>query len=425
MVQRIYVKCPTCGKLYQIKIQLDQNIRIFDWPICFGCIDCGESLDYTYDKNGLHPQTCSFQPNLSDWPITTIGYSSSLPITNEIYMKDLDYSESKVLFSPYINLTHKGCFLSEELDQFNLFLSRMQVNLLPYKGMLRSLLPILLKGNVNAFSKKMANLLGETKYQPLSSPREMYDTYFELIETAYYNLITPYYKEHYHNRFVKPIDDYLNGATSVNVMRIKEKLDESGKISIWYKKEALPYIAEIVNNIQTLLPAMLLSNVDRRDVMTRCYLKIVTISCKNATGIYSKGFETYTHALKIVVGLNNIIENGDIDVFTNPNVGDVDTITKFANKSGGTMLKHIENYTSIYDYLDGTMNNRVRNASSHGDSGIDYDPLTQTVKCYFDDSDRDKHYDTTLIEICRMSYVQLLHIMEVTLLAWKIVKKAK
>ena len=425
MVQRIYVKCPTCGKLYQIKIQLDQNIRIFDWPISFGCIDCGESLDYTYDKNGLHPQICNFQPDPPDTPITTIGYSSSLPITNELYMRDLNYSESILSFSPYINLTSTGRFLIKDLDQFNIFLSRMQINLLPYKGFLNSLLPIFLKGNVSAFSKKMASLFGEKEYQPLSSPSEMYDTYFELIETVYNILITPHYNELYHKHFVKPIDDYLNGATTTDVMRIKEKLDESGKISDWYKKEALPYIAEIVNNIQKFLPAMILSSVEKKDVIPRCDLKIVTISCKDATEIYSKGFETYTHALKIVVGMNNIVENGCIDVFTNPNVGDVDTITKFAYKSGGTMLKHIENYTSIYDYLDGTMNNRVRNASSHGDSGIDYDPLTQTVKCYFDDSDRDKHYDTTLIEICRMSYVQLLHIMEATLLARKIVKKAK
>ena len=139
--------------------------------------------------------------------------------------------------------------------------------------------------------------------------------------------------------------------------------------------------------------------------------------------MYSKGFETYTHALKIMVGLNNIVENGCIDTFTNPNVGGVDTIDKFARLSGGKMLEHVEDYTTIYNYLDGAMNNKVRNAVSHGEGGMEYVALTQEVKCYYDDSDRSKHYDTSLIAICKMCYVQLLHIMEVTLLARKIVEK--
>ena len=33
MVQRIYVKCPSCGKIYQLKFQIDQNIKIYEWPI--------------------------------------------------------------------------------------------------------------------------------------------------------------------------------------------------------------------------------------------------------------------------------------------------------------------------------------------------------------------------------------------------------
>ena len=41
MVQRIYVKCPSCGKIYQLKFQIDQNIKIYEWPISFECVDCG------------------------------------------------------------------------------------------------------------------------------------------------------------------------------------------------------------------------------------------------------------------------------------------------------------------------------------------------------------------------------------------------
>ena len=118
MVQRWYVECPICGKLYQIKIQIDQNIGIYEWPINFECLECGENLDYTFSKKGLRPKKSDFQPNPSDAPITTIGYSSSLPISDELYMKDLDYVQSMALSSPYMNLTYSGGFIIEEVHQF-------------------------------------------------------------------------------------------------------------------------------------------------------------------------------------------------------------------------------------------------------------------------------------------------------------------
>ena len=200
MVQRWYVECPICGKLYQIKMQIDQNIGIYEWPINFECLECGENLDYTFSKKGLRPKKSDFQPSPSDAPITTIGYSSSLPISDELYMKDLDYVQSMALSSPYMNLTYSGGFIIEEVHQFDLFLQRMQENLLPYKGVLLSLLPIFKKGNVDAFSKKMALLFDMKRYKPLTSSKGMYDTYFELIEKSYHNLITPYYYEHYFKR---------------------------------------------------------------------------------------------------------------------------------------------------------------------------------------------------------------------------------
>lgn len=425
MVQRKYVKCPICEKLYQIKIQLDQNFRFFDWQISFECLECGENLEYTFGKNGFRPKECNFTPDPTNSPITTIGFSSSLPITDELYMKDLDYSKSLINFSPYMSITQSGYFLIEEVHQFDIFLSRMQNYLLPYKEALKALFPNFKKSNVSAFSKKMALLFKISNYKTLSSTKEMYDVYFKLIEKTYRNLVTPYYESHSYMQFIKPLENYINEAMDTEIKAIKEKLDESGKISIWYKNEALPYIADMVSNVHKFIPAMIYSSAGISDVTQKGNLKIITISCKDATGIYSKGFETYTHALKIVVGLNNIVENGSIDIFTNPKVGDVDTITKFASKSGGKMLEHLENYSTVYDYLDEAMNNKIRNAASHGEGGIEYNPLTQEVKCFYDDSNKSKHYDTTLIAICRMCFVQLLHIMEATLLARKIIEKAK
>ena len=75
------------------------------------------------------------------------------------------------------------------------------------------------------------------------------------------------------------------------------------------------------------------------------------------------------------------------------------------------------------DYLNGAMNNKIRNASTH--NSISYDPITQEVLCYYNPADQSKVYNTTLMEICWLCYLQLLHIIDATLLARKIVEKGK
>ena len=34
-------------------------------------------------------------------------------------------------------------------------------------------------------------------------------------------------------------------------------------------------------------------------------------------------------------------------------------------------------------YMDGSMNNKIRNAASHS-GGVDYDPITQHIDCHYD-----------------------------------------
>lgn len=423
MVQRWYVKCPTCGKLYQIKIQVDSNLGIFEWPISFECLNCGEILEYTYSSKGLRPKEYSFRPSPSDPPITTIGYSSSLPITDDLYLKDLDYGESIALFSPFINLSSHGHFTLDELSAFDSFLRKMQVSLLPYKGVLKALLPIMKKGNVKAFSKKMDDFFGHNNNKALFTAQDVHDTYFELLEKNYNNLIPPRFEEYYYKIYIKPLHVYLDKASAIDVKQVKDKLDESGKISIWYKEKALPYIAQMVNEIQKFISSMIYSSAGVKDVKRRGDLKVVTISFDDAVDKYEEGYEIFSNGLKIIVGLNNIVENGNINTFTNPKLCGNVGITEFASLSVGKMVEHIENYTTVANYLNGAMNNKIRNASIH--HNISYDPSTQEVLCYYNPADLSKVYNTTLMEICWLSYLQLLHIMDATLLARKIVEKGK
>lgn len=84
--------------------------KIYEWPISFECVDCGDNLTYKFGKNGLFPKEFTHIPSPQDPSITTIGYSSSLPITDELYMKGLDYEQSMAFFSPFMNLSFKSPF---------------------------------------------------------------------------------------------------------------------------------------------------------------------------------------------------------------------------------------------------------------------------------------------------------------------------
>ena len=424
MVQRIYVKCPSCGKIYQLKLQIDQNIKIYDWPISFECVDCGDNLTYKLGKRGLSPKEFMHTPSPQDPPITTIGYSSSLPITNELYMKDLDYTRSMAFFSPFMSLSYKSLFSFEEVRKYDVFLTRMQQGLLPYKGVLNALLPILKKGNVKAFSKKMATLFDEKKYKPLNNTLEMYDSYFELLKGVYLNIAPQRYLDDCHARFIKPLENLINKLTVDEVRDLKAKLDASGLISKWYKDEALPFVAKTIDNIQKILPATIYASAGIKDVAGNGDLKIVTIGCDDTMGMYKEGYEVFAHGLKILVGLNNLQENSNIDVFTNSGLSDVNTITKFAEKAAGKMIEILEGNGTFMDYMDGSMNNKIRNAASHS-GGIYYDAITQHIECHYDATDDSKVYETTLMSVCRLCHVLILHLIETTLLARQIVEKAK
>lgn len=425
MVQRIYVKCPSCGKLYQLKFQLDQNLKIYEWPISFECIDCGDNLTYKFGKRGFFPKEFMHTPSPQDPPITTIGYSSSLPIIDDLYMKDLDFTQSMTLSSLFLSLSFNSPFFSfEEVRKYDAFLIRMQKGLLPYKGVLNALLPIMKKGNVGAFSKRMAIFFDEKKYKPLDSILEMYNSYFELLKGVYLNIAPQRYLDGMHARFIKPLEDLINKLTVDEVRDIKIKLDASGLLSKWYKDEALPFVAKSIDNIQKILPATIYASAGIKDVVGNGDLKIATIGCDDAMDMYKEGYEVFAHGLKILVGLNNLRENSNIDVFTNSGLSDVDTITKFAQKAAGKMIEVLEGNGAFMDYMDGSMNNKIRNAASHS-GGVDYNPITQHIECHYDAKDDNKVYETTLMSVCRLCHVLILHLIETTLLARQIVEKAK
>ena len=118
-----------------------------------------------------------------------VGYSSSLPIVDAVYMKDGNGLDSIVLFSPSMNLLEN--FTSEELAKFDVFLVKLQKEVLPYKEGMLGLLPMIKKNNIKAYCNKFTTLFS-SKIQ-LEKMENVYAHYMRILYNNYLCLRTFHY----------------------------------------------------------------------------------------------------------------------------------------------------------------------------------------------------------------------------------------
>lgn len=424
MVSRFYIKCQACDHIYQIKMQYDTSIYVFDWPIGFECIKCNDAIKLSLTKKGLLPLGYKTEEPTNRSDLTTVlGYSATLPITPDLYMQEFDADMSMANFSPFMNLVFRNhIFDSLSIKKFEFFCHRLNENLLPYKSSMKELFPILKKGNIPAFSKKMAMIFNLKKYKELDSYIDCKNAFNQLIYKSYQNLCTDTYNSQVSNIYVQKIFNFVYLKRIEELQEIKEQLSESNTLASWLNNEAYPYISRMVNDIQELIPAMIFPSVEEVDLVQE-NLNIVTIDYLCATKYYADGYEVLTHGLPLIVGLTNLMENGDVNKFANPGMKGITDLKGFSSMSGGLMEEKLKDYETINNYLKGSMERRLRNASIH--NGLKYDPMTQTIKCYYDINNNDKIYNIRLIEVCYKTYIQLLHIIEIAMLTYEIIKKTK
>lgn len=423
MVSRFYIKCQSCDHLYQIKMQYDTSLYIMDWPIRFECIECNDAIKMKYSSRGLLPLTYRAKEPKDKTELTTVlGYSATLPITSDLYMKKYDAVMSMINFSPYMNLSQALQDFSG-IKEFERFRKRLNNNILEDRTSLKELLPILRKKNVRAFSKKMAVIFKHKNYVEIGSYKECKRAYNDMVDICYQNLCTDVYNRQIKIPYVTRLFDFVDNMPIEELKAIKEQINESVTLSNWLYNEAYPYIAEIINNIQQLIPAMFYGFHAKTSMIDQANLNIVTIDIDSAVEYYSNGYEVITHGLPLITGLINILENGDIDRFVNIGMKGIENLKAFSALSGGLMEEKLADYVSVNKYLGGSMERRLRNAGSH--NGIAYDPMTQVLECYYDIKDNNKVFNIRLIDVCYKTHIQLLHIIEMALLAYKILVKTE
>ena len=394
---------------------MDQNINLFDWPLVIECKECGDIIKGVYSRKGLSIKQLPYE-QFSDHSIVTtmVGYSSSLPVVDSIYMKDGDGLDSMVLFSPYMNLLR--IFTNEELAKFNAFLVDLQKEVLPYKEGMLGLLPMIKKKSIKAYCNKFTTLFD--KKIELENMGDVYAHYMRILYKNYLCLRTIHYSMNEYRQCIDPLFKFMD---QTNVNNLKLSLNTAGVMSEWYKNKAFPYIAKTVNHIEKLIPSMIYSVVGENSIYDRGILNITTISHEDAMELYKDGYEVFVHGLPYIAGTRNIMDGGNVDKFSYKSASGIKTLADFAKLPGGLMEDKLSDCQDIMKWIGNTMNNKVRNAASH--DGIEYDSETQTLSCHYDPADKDKVYKLQLIELCDMVYMQLLHIMEITIFAYTIVTR--
>ena len=396
-------------------MQMDQNINLFDWPLVIECKECGDIIKGVYSRKGLSIKQLPYE-QFSDHSIVTtmVGYSSSLPVVDSIYMKDGDGLDSMALFSPYMNLL--SIFTGEELAKFNAFLLELQKEVLPYKEGMLGLLPMIKKKSIKAYCNKFTQLFG--KKIELGNMGDVYAHYMRILYKNYLCLRTIHYSMNECRQCIDPLFKFMD---QTNVNNLILSLNTAGSMSEWYKNKAFPYIAKTVNHIEKLIPSMIYSVVGEYCINNRGILNITTISHEDALELYKDGYEVFVHGLPYIVGIRNVMDGGSVNDFCYKSASGIKTLADFAKLPGGLMENKLSDYQDIMRWIGNTMNNKVRNAASH--DGVEYNSETQTLNCHYDPTDKNKVYKLQLIELCDMVYMQLLHIMEISILSYTIVTR--
>ena len=140
------IKCDACGGVYHLKLQMDDTIMLFDWPITVECASCGNVMDFKFSRldgfKRLHDggwldytEGDSLQLRMS--PGFLMGYSPTLPIVPSVF--HVRVPSGIGFFSPFMN------FSSETgIDDFSVAdCNRKSIGIirdvLPSRGILKSL----------------------------------------------------------------------------------------------------------------------------------------------------------------------------------------------------------------------------------------------------------------------------------------------
>lgn len=409
MVFDTLFKCDVCDDtVFRLRIQCDDSIRRYSLPLSINCPVCGTDINLTYSgSKGILPK----EYNVEGFNIEhhekkyDVPYSPQLPILSSESV--VPYFASQL--SPYLSLfaAYRPEIISKHAIQAKTFLDKIY----PYRHAIKGLLPIYKKGNINAFSKKLAMEEKSKHIITFTSISSCRDALFDLIKTSY-NAIAP---TEYIRQIRQPyIDTIKRDLFFQNATMILSKLKEVIDLHEWQSK-TLNWIGEMVNKFEKYLPSLFYLSVGDFTGHHTPNAIINSISFDESHNDYDDSFYYMKEILPLLVGLSNWGLTGDFNEFPNKNGGmkGIKNVKGYSEIPEGLMLDKISDYPEVLSFLCEGINTDIRNGIAHGRFNID--PKTQKIIFYPKANNKVYHYDIQLIDMCYLTVINFLHIIEFNL----------
>lgn len=403
-----YFRCPSCGQEFAIKLQMDETYKVFDWPIHVSCPSCGTEMDFYFNAQGLQPKELLIKD--ADRCIT-MGYSAVLPLTKDLYFRNLSKNERIMASTPFMNFS----FFNASFDAagpLGAWASWLMSNLIPYRHYLAVLHPLITHEpcNVKAVSAKLAALSESPDYKELKNEEECIDAFMDLIHATYRNLVIRPYEGTMMKQHFNKMLGYLLKADKNQLSILKEKVVGVMNTHDWLWDEGTKTVADIVGGIQKLMPAMSFAVKGVFNVPSGEELYIMTVGYKEVDSWFASCYEALAHFLPFVVGLNNAYKNGDADKFVVDGLERAGILEDFAKLDASGRINAIRQDAELAAIYEPVLNNRIRNAIQH--KGDKFNATTQTIVYHYDTTDDSKVMEYRLIDVAYMVFLQLLHLLE-------------
>lgn len=416
MVCSVDVRCKNCGHVFTLKLQMDESIELYEWPIALVCPTCNDVLSMHVSRHGLTPS--DFNTKVAEGEnVTIVGYSSTLPVIKEMYYIDSPTS-STPFFSSFMNLYF--VLGKERFTKYQALVFGPIMDLIPRRQILKEILPLAQKdGNSVYIIKKALNVFNKPGYK-IDENKDSLTVFNDFLDYVYQILRTPEYLNQrctYYNE----IEHYICDANPDSLRSIISSSAAFQDIDDWLMRRAYPHIAEMTAHIEQYVPILLYSSIGSFIIPHEDNWNILTIDYKQVIKDYADGFEVLAKIIPFMVALHNMMKSGDCTHFNEDGVEHHNAMSNFNNTFGGQRKQEMEKYPALREYFEYVCDNHIRNGVDH--LNADYNPQTQITSFHYNANRPDAIHNERLIDICLRVYLQTLIIMEIAKVIWHIEKR--
>lgn len=407
------IKCDVCGHTFTLKSQMDDSINLYNWPIAIVCPDCNNHLNLSMTSKGILPANFVCSETQGS---THVAYSATLPVCREIY-----YQHYPTLITPFSSsfLNLYNLFGQKAVVDFGTSVRKILNGIIPHRHALKELYPLLIKKNVETFSKKLS-IVFNNKIETTNKNLDCVVIYFELIKTIYNGLQTDAYEQQKTGYF-KEITNFIQNSSPDTLNNIISATNTFQNIDDWLEQKAFNYIANITAHLETYIPALFYSSIGNFVMPHTENLNILTIDYNQANDDYAIGFEILIKIIPLIIALHNTMRNGDCNIYRENGNETNNALSQLTNTFGGKRKEIVENYPNLKEYFEYTLDNHIRNGENHCE--VNYDVITQTLSYKYNINNPNLTHTERLIDLCFRVYLQFMRIIEIITLIIAIKKR--